>query len=92
MTSSLMTIERPHCPRCRTRMMLARVSPASDSKEKRVFECPKCNFMDTVTVSDPLESRSTGWLLGELRPPEAHRGNAVTHDIRDGRMIPKPAK
>jgi transposase-like protein len=73
MTSSpppLMPIERPLCPRCRTRMMLARISPAPDHKEKRVFECPKCNFIDTVTVLDPLKSESTGWLLSELRPPE----------------------
>jgi len=73
-------------------MNLSRVSPAPDRKEKRVFECPKCNFMNTVTVPDPLESQSTGWLSGELRPPAARRGNAVTHDVRDGRMIPKPAK
>jgi hypothetical protein len=63
--------------------------PTPDRKEKRVFECPKCNFMNTVTVPDPLESRSTGWLLGELRPPKARRGNAVTHEVREGRMIPK---
>jgi hypothetical protein len=49
---------------------LARVSPAPERKEKRVFECPKCNFMDTVTVPDPLESKSSGWVSSELRPPD----------------------
>jgi hypothetical protein len=71
--SPLMPIECPLCPRCRTRMMLvllARISPAPDHKEKRMFDCPKCNFIDTVTVLDPLKSESTGWLSSELRPPE----------------------
>jgi hypothetical protein len=51
-------------------MSLARISTAPDRQEKRMFECPKCNFMDTVTVPDPLKSASTGWLASELRPPE----------------------
>jgi hypothetical protein len=37
-------------------MMLVRVSPAPERKEKRIFECPKCNFVNTVTESDPLET------------------------------------
>jgi hypothetical protein len=69
-TNTLMPIERPLCPRCRARMMLARISPAPGHKEKRMFDCPKCNFIDTVTVMDPLKSESTGWLSSELRRPE----------------------
>jgi hypothetical protein len=41
-------------------MMLVRLSSEPDYKEKRLFECFKCNFMGTVTVSDPMESRTTG--------------------------------
>jgi transposase-like protein len=68
MPSSPMPIERPYCSRCRTRMNLSRVSPAPDRKEKRVFECPKCKFMNTVTVPDPLEQlvRDLGIQLREL--------------------------
>jgi hypothetical protein len=51
-------------------MTLAQASPTSDRKEKRVFECAKCRFMETVTVPDPLQSDSIQWLAGELRPPE----------------------
>jgi hypothetical protein len=41
-------------------MMLARISPTPDHGEKRIFECPKCNFMKTVTVPDPLKSNAPG--------------------------------
>jgi hypothetical protein len=67
---SLTPIERPRCSRCQARMMLARISPTPDHGEKRIFECPKCNFMNTVTVPDPLKSNATGWLSGELRAPD----------------------
>ena len=38
------SIKRPDCPRCGTRMMLARFSPARDKPDhdQRTFECPKC--------------------------------------------------
>jgi transposase-like protein len=65
MPSSLMPIERPNCSRCQTRMMLVRVSPRPERKENRIFECPKCNFVDTLTVPDPLEQ-----LVRELRELE----------------------
>jgi hypothetical protein len=51
-------------------MTLARTSPSRDNGEKRIFECPKCNFMKTVTVPDPLKSTATGWVSGELRAPD----------------------
>jgi predicted RNA-binding Zn-ribbon protein involved in translation (DUF1610 family) len=35
-------IIRPSCPRCGTRMMLARIEPAQPEHDKRTFECPKC--------------------------------------------------
>jgi hypothetical protein len=38
------------------------------------------------TDNDPLKSDALGWLSGELGQ------NAVTHEIRQGKMIPKPAK
>lgn len=38
------SIKRPACPRCGTRMMLARITPVRDKPDhdKRSFECPKC--------------------------------------------------
>jgi hypothetical protein len=58
-------IERPKCPRCRTRMLLARRIQISIGSEKRTFDCPKCSFIQTQIADDPLKSK-TGWLSGEL--------------------------
>jgi hypothetical protein len=39
-----------------------------------------------VIACDPLKSDAAGWLSGEL-------GNgAVTHEIHDGQMVPKPVR
>jgi hypothetical protein len=45
-------IERPLCPRCRTRMMLARRIQISSTSEKRTFDCPKCSFIQTQIADD----------------------------------------
>ena len=41
---SLLGIGRPNCPRCGTRMMLARINPLSNSsdQDQRTFDCPNC--------------------------------------------------
>jgi DNA-directed RNA polymerase subunit M/transcription elongation factor TFIIS len=38
------SIKRPNCPRCGTRMMLARMTLVRDKPDhdERSFECPKC--------------------------------------------------
>jgi hypothetical protein len=59
-------IERPRCPRCQTRMLLARRIQISISSEKRTFDCPKCTFIETQIADDPLKSKTAGWLSGEL--------------------------
>ncbi|WP_249165435.1 response regulator [Bradyrhizobium sp. AUGA SZCCT0431] len=73
MTSSqqfLIAIERPRCLHCQARMMLERVSPGPIGFQHRLFECPKCDHVQTsVIVSDPLKSKVVGWLGGELRTP-----------------------
>jgi hypothetical protein len=66
----LSAIERPVCPRCQTRMMLARISLAGQF-EQQSFECPKCDEVVTKTfVTDPMKSDAVGWLKGELKPPD----------------------
>jgi hypothetical protein len=67
----LTPFERPPCSRCQTRMMLERVSPGPTGFEHRLFECPKCDHVETMVVaSAPLNSEATGWLAGELRTPD----------------------
>jgi predicted RNA-binding Zn-ribbon protein involved in translation (DUF1610 family) len=38
------SIKRPNCPRCGTRMMLARIRPVAgkSNHDERTFDCPKC--------------------------------------------------
>jgi hypothetical protein len=61
----------------------------SKGTEHRTFECQKCGHSEErVVVVDPLKSDAVGWTDGELRPPQYPR----THEIQDGRLVPKPAK
>lgn len=65
----LTAIERPRCGRCHTRMALVRISPLPDGSEKRMFECEKCDFVETLTVADPLKSETVARLTTNVRPP-----------------------
>lgn len=65
----LTPIERPRCVRCRTRMMLARISLMPGGSEMRTFECPKCDAVETKTVADPLKSEAVERLTHNVRPP-----------------------
>jgi hypothetical protein len=83
----LSAFERPRCARCQTKMLLERVSGGPVGFEHRLFECPRCDHVETrVIAADPFDSTAKGWLSGEL-------GRAVvTHEVKDGKLIPKPEK
>jgi hypothetical protein len=57
-----------HCGRCRTRMNLSSIVPRPDHCEKRTFECPKCDFIETRMVSDPLKSEEVNRLADNVWP------------------------
>jgi hypothetical protein len=65
----LSPVERPRCARCRARMNLTSVTPCDDHSEKRLFECPKCNSIDTGLAIDPLRSEEINRLTDNVRPP-----------------------
>jgi hypothetical protein len=66
----LLAIQRLRCPKCRTRMVFARISPGPTGFELRTFDCPKCDHIEKIAIaSDPMKSGDVGWLVGELRPP-----------------------
>jgi len=68
---SLLPIERPRCPKCQGRMMLARIEPGPNGSDLRTFECPKCEHVHQALVEDPfLKSANSGWVAGELKPPK----------------------
>ena len=51
----LTAFERPRCSRCQARMMLERVSPGPIGFERRLFECPKCDHVETSLIAlDPF--------------------------------------
>jgi hypothetical protein len=63
------------------------VSPGPEGFERRTFECRKCGHTESKVIArDPLKSEAVGWLSGELGP------EAVWHEAREGRMVPKPGK
>jgi hypothetical protein len=66
----LLAIQRLRCPKCQTRMMLARISPGPAGFELRTFDCAKCNRVERIVIaSDPMKSGGVGWFVGELQPP-----------------------
>jgi hypothetical protein len=67
---SLLPIERPRCPKCQGRMMLARIELAPAHCDLRTFECQKCEQVHKIRVEDPLKSANIGWTAGGLAPPK----------------------
>jgi len=65
---SLIPIERPRCPKCQTRMMLARIEPGPAGSNLLTFECIKCEQVHKVLAEDPMKSDNAGWLASELKP------------------------
>lgn len=67
----LSAIERPRCPKCQTRMNLARTSPGPSGHGIRTFECTKCEqILKEMIVNDPMKSDKAGWAASGLKPPE----------------------
>jgi exosome complex RNA-binding protein Csl4 len=67
---SLLPIERPRCPKCTGRMMLARIEPGPANSDLRTFECPKCEHVEKRLIQDPLNSVKQGWQNSGLKAPE----------------------
>jgi len=56
-----MIIQRPLCPACQTRMMLARITPGPCGFDIRTFECPACDHahQSVEPYIDPTKSSET---------------------------------
>jgi hypothetical protein len=67
----LLAISQLRCAKCRTRMMLARISPGPTGFELRTFECSRCDHVERIAIaSDPMKSGAVGWFTGEPQPPK----------------------
>jgi hypothetical protein len=49
---SLLAIPRPICPKCRTRMSLARVARGLNGFDRRTFQCLKCSHAMATVETD----------------------------------------
>jgi hypothetical protein len=64
-------MDRPPCPKCPSRMSLARIMSGPKGYDKRTFECTKCHHVETLTVAyDPMKGGVVAWLQGGLIPPK----------------------
>ena len=66
----LVEFQRPACPKCQARMLLASIVPARPGIDLRTFECAVCDHVlkTLAAYEDPMKSRALGrWLEGGLR-------------------------
>ena len=63
---SLLAIRRPICPKCRTRMSLARIAREPKGFDGRTFECLKCRHA-VATVETDLDGQSRQVAMGYRR-------------------------
>jgi len=66
-------IERPACPKCQARMLLARIAPVRLGVDLHTFECEVCDHvLETLTAcEDPMQSKIVGrWIQGDLHSPK----------------------
>jgi hypothetical protein len=68
-------------------MKLTAIEPSAPGQDRRTFTCPKCKRVQRHII----DSAVTDVWQEPQRAIEAGYRNAVTHEIRDGRMIPKLA-
>jgi len=67
-SAAIAAIERPRCPECnQNRMLLSKLGAGPSGFDHRTFECQKCGRVHTTVVSsDPMNSATGGWLVGDL--------------------------
>jgi hypothetical protein len=72
----------PQCTACGSPMKLSAIEPSSTGHDLRTFTCPQCRRVQRHLIESAV---TEAWL-------DPQRGNAVTHEIKGGRMISKRAK
>jgi len=75
----------PQCAACGSPMKLSAIEPSSTGQDLRTFTCPICKRVQVHTI----ESMVTEAWLEPQRAIKGRHKNAVTHEIRGGRMIPR---
>jgi hypothetical protein len=75
----------PQCTACGSLMKISSIEPGGKGQDLRTFACPNCKRVQ----SHLMESMVTEAWLEPQRAVKGRHENAVTHEIHDGRMIPK---
>jgi hypothetical protein len=75
----------PQCTACGSLMKLSAIEPSSAGQDLRTFTCPKCKRVQVHVI----ESAVTEAWPAPQRANKDRREKAVTHEVRDGCMIPK---
>jgi len=78
----------PQCTACGSPMKLSAIEPSDNGQDLRTFTCLRCSRVQRHII----ESTVTEAWLEPKRAIKVRNGNAVTHEIAKGRLIPKPAK
>jgi hypothetical protein len=72
----------PQCTACGSPMKLSAIESSSTGQDLRTFTCPNCKRVERHIIASTV---TEAWL-------KAKRENAVSHDVSNGRMIPKSAR
>ena len=74
-------------------MKLSAIEPSSTGQDLRTFTCPECKRVERHIVASTV---TEAWLEPKralkTRALKTRRGDAVTHELRNGRMISRPAR
>jgi transposase-like protein len=62
--------DRPHCPKCDTRLKLTAVVPVVTGIVRQSFQCPRCDYSQQVDVLDRVKPVD-GW---QIDPPNVVGG------------------
>jgi hypothetical protein len=79
-------------------MKLSAIEPSSTGQDLRTFTCPECKRVERHIVASAV---TEAWLEPQraletralkTRALKTSGGDAVTHELRNGRMISRPAR
>lgn len=74
----------PQCTACGAPMKLTAIEPSDSGRDLRTFSCPHCKRVQRHII----ESAVTEAWLEPKRAIKVQNGQAVTHKIVKGRLIP----
>jgi len=75
----------PQCVACGSPMKLTAIEPGNPGHDLRTFSCTQCTRIQRHVIESTV---TEAW----LEPKRGNHRNATTHDMTDGRLVPRSAK